>query len=282
MNIVADMGTAEGLQRVRRVDGELNVSSVQRLAQIRQAIRRGLPQIRGHALQSARIALVGSGPSLESTLPELREMAWTGCPIVAMNGSYAWLIAHGIKPTSMVLLDGRAFNARFMTERVPGCTYFLASQCATEIFDRVKHWDNDIFIWHCLTGSDPTEKALLDDYYLGQWQAVAGGCTVGTRAIVLFRILGFQRMDLFGMDSCVMPNGDHAVLQPENGADQTETIICADRSFTCTAWHTAQALEFIDLIATNGEHFQLNVHGDGLLAHIMRVGGAPELTPLKE
>lgn len=274
MRIVGDIATAEGRQRVRRVEGELNVSSEARLDNIRRAIRRGLPQVRGHQVQGTRIAIVGSGPSLKHTVAELRELAWRGCPIVAMNGSYEWLIKHNIRPTSMVVIDARAFNARFLTEPVTGCTYFLASQCAPDVFDKVREWPNHTFVWHCLVGDDPKEKELLDGFYLGQWQPVFGGCTVGTRAIVLFRILGFRSIDLFGMDSCCMEGEDHALPQPENAGDPVETIICAGRSFKCTAWQTAQALEFIDLIASNGEHFQLNVHGDGLLAHIMRVGGA--------
>lgn len=270
---MSDIATVEGRQRVRHMNGVLNLPVVQRYANIRQSIRRGLPQVRGHAVNGQRICLVGSGPSLDATLPELRALAWAGCPIVAMNGSYEWLIGHNLRPSSMVVIDGRAFNARFITERVEGCTYFLASQCAPETFDKVRGWPN-VYLWHCLTGDDPDEKALLDGYYLNSWQPVSGGCTVGTRTIVLMRILGFQSMDLFGFDSCYLRDRGHALDQPENDGDDRSVITCAGRRFVCASWHCEQALEFVDLIATNGEHFQLNVHGDGLLAHILTVGAA--------
>jgi uncharacterized Rossmann fold enzyme len=269
-------GVTEGLQRIRSVEGELNVPVDTRYANIRSSICRGLTQVRGHNPNTLPICLVGGGPSLESTFHELQDLVKAGYRVMAMNGSYAWLIDHGITPTSMIIIDGRPFNARFITQHLPNCSYFLASQCAPEVFEKVKGWPR-VFIWHCLTGDDPVEKKILDDYYMQCWQPISGGCTVGTRAIVLLRTLGFQSMHLFGMDSCYMDGEGHAYAQPENVHDGSTTIYCAGRKFECSAWHISQALEFMDLIAVNGEYFQLEVHGDGLLAHIIREGGSDDL-----
>ena len=257
------------------MNGVLNLPTEQRLANINAAIRRGLSQVRGHSANEQTICLVGSGPSLDSTVPELRQLVAEGCKVVALNGAYGWLLEHGITPSAMVIIDGRAFNARFITQPVDGCSYFLASQCAPEVFDRVRGVPN-VFLWHCLTGDDPTEKALLDGYYLNAWQPVSGGCTVGTRAVYLFRILGFQSMHLFGMDSCYLDGHGHAIEQPENDGDDHTRVMCAEREFVCSAWHCEQALEFVDMIARDGEYFQFSVHGNGLLAHILEVGGADD------
>lgn len=272
---MSDIATLEGRERVRHMNGVLNLPAEQRLAHINSSIRRGLSQIRGHAPNDQTLCLVGSGPSLESTLPELQALAGEGCPVVALNGAYGWLLEHGVKPTALVIIDGRAFNARFVTEHVDGCSYFFASQCAPELFDKVHGWPK-VFLWHCLTGDDPVEKAVLDGYYMNSWQPVAGGCTVGSRAIVLFRILGFQKMHLFGMDSCYLDGKGHANDQPENDGDDRTKVVCAGREFLCSAWHCEQGLELCDLIATNGEHFQLSIHGNGLLAYILEVGGSDE------
>jgi hypothetical protein len=264
------------MQRVRHMTGVLNVPPADRLRNIASAIRRGLPQVRAHAPNDETICLVGSGSSLTTSAHEIEALAADGCLVVALNGAYGWLIEHGIQPRAMVMVDGRAFNARFLTPELPTCTYFLASQCAPEVFDAAR--GRQIYLWHSLTGDDLTDKELLDGYYLNSWQPVSGGCTVGTRAIVLFRLLGYQKMHLFGLDSCKLDETGHANAQPENDADETVTVVCAGREFRCTAWQCEQALEFIDLIATNGEHFQLSVHGDGLLAHIIAVGGADDGT----
>lgn len=263
------------MEIIKKVEGELNISPRTRLANINNSIRLGLPQVRGHATNDQRVVLVASGSSLLNPIvvQELRDLYWQGCPIVAMNGSYEWLISINIKPSSMVMIDGRAFNARFITEYIESCKYFIASQCAPEVFLQLMDKPN-VYIWHCLTGDDPVEKELLDNFYMNMWQPVAGGCTVGTRAIVLMRILGFTKFEIFGMDSCYLDYKDHVLPQAENFNDKPEKVFCAGREFTCNAWQIAQALEFIDLIASNGQFFKLNLHGNGLLAHMLEVGGS--------
>ncbi len=271
---MTNIATPAGRERVRRMDGKLNIDPTQRLANISSAIRRGLPQFRAYPPTEREACIVGSGPSLASTLDEIKALKESGAAIFALNAAHEWLLEQGIVPSAAVVIDARPFNARFVKTPAPNCAYMIASQCAPETFDMVA--GRRAYIWHCLTGDDPIERDLLDGYYLGSWQPVAGGCTVGTRTIVLTRMLGYQKMHLFGMDSCYMDGQGHIMPQPENDADGAVKVECEGREFMCTVWHCEQALEFIDLIATNGEHFQLSVHGDGLLAHILSVGGADD------
>lgn len=261
----------QGRRRITGVEGDVNVPSVQRYANISSSIRRGLSQVRQHGLNTQPLCLVGSGPSLDSTLEDLRDCKARGYPIVAMNGSYEWLLAQDIQPTSMVMVDARPFNARFITRRVQPCSYFLASQCSSELFDKVTGWPH-VFIWHCLTGDDPDEKTLLDDYYLHRWQPVSGGCTVGLRALTLFRLLGFQFFEIFGMDSCYLDSRGHCIDQPENDSDACQAVYLEDRRFLCSAWHIAQVQGFVEFVQANGEYFSMNFHGNGLLAAIVRGG----------
>lgn len=275
--IQVDINTLAGRERVRHQEGVLNVSSEQVLSNVASSICRGLPQVRSHPTANGlEVCIVGSGPSLAATEHELRACIERGMHVVALNGAYGWLLEHGIKPNAMVCIDARAFNARFITEPVDRCHYFLASQCAPEIFERVRGLDR-VWIWHAFTGFDPEMRNLLDSYYLGSWQPVLGGCTVGTRAIVLLRLLGYVSMHLFGMDSCYMDGEGHAMPQPENEGEGHQSIVCAGREFRCSAWHQEQALEFIDIIAAFGSHFQLEVHGRGLLAHIIESGAEDEI-----
>ena len=50
------------------------------------------------------------------------------------------------------------------------------------------------------------------------------------------------------------------------------SVFCGDKEFRVTGWHTAQADQFKDFIVGCGDHFTLQVHGDGLIAHMMRLG----------
>jgi hypothetical protein len=49
------------------------------------------------------------------------------------------------------------------------------------------------------------------------------------------------------------------------------------RVFSCAPWMISQATEFIEIIRRMGDAFELQIHGDGLLAHILEVGASATL-----
>jgi hypothetical protein len=106
------------------------------------------------------------------------------------------------------------------------------------------------------------------------WVTVPGGSTVLLRAIPLLRMLGYAKFHLFGCDSCYDGNRHHAYPQKENDGVKRATVFCAGETFRCAAWMVSQAQEFIDLITVMGDTFELEVYGDGLLAHILKAGAA--------
>lgn len=262
----------EGRERVRHMDGHLNIGVEERYSNIQQSICLGLPQVRGYPQSNEQeVCIVGSGPSLASTLWELQALVAARVHVVALNGAYDYLLRAGVTPNAMVLIDGRESNRRFITQPIESCHYLIASQCHPAVFEAVRSMPKTK-IWHCLTGADPVELQILNGYYQGCWQPVMGGCTVGTRAIMLMRFLGYAKMHLFGMDSCYMDGEGHAMPQPENDNEVTQIVECAGRSFRCSAWQQEQALEFMDIIQEHGQYFELAVHGNGLLAHILESG----------
>jgi hypothetical protein len=260
--------------------GSTNVGADGILRNISANVRRHLPQARPYEMQASGVAIVGGGPSLESTLPELREQVFSGVKVCAVNGAYRWLIDRNIKPSMQVVLDARPFNARFVEPAVPGCRYLLASQCAPETFDACEQRDTTVF--HCV-GSDE-EEAVIKAHYDGHFHAVGGGTTVMLRAITLLRMLGFFRMDIYGMDSCWLEGKHHAYDQPENNHDRAIKVwlIPTDnrsgerredlkRLFYCDPWMMKQAEEWNVMKAAYGHMFKLTVHGDGLIANMDRL-----------
>jgi len=152
--------------------------------------------------------------------------------------------------------------------------YLLASQCHPATWAAVQ--DRPLVgIWHSMDADDPG-AALLNEYYCGQWQAIAGGTTVGTRAIGLCRALGFLRMHVFGMDACYLGGAGHAYPMPENEADQRITVTFqsttdpADvRYFEVAPWHLKHLEDTLRFIKHAGQYFALAIHGDGLLAYAL-------------
>jgi hypothetical protein len=254
--------------------GQTNTDSDVILSNVKSSIRRGHPQVHPVPLHNDRAVIVAGGPSINETLDELRELYFEGAKIVTVNGAYHWCLERNIRPSAQVVIDARAHNARFVSPDVPRCRYYLASQCAPVLWDAVASREF-VGIYH--DAGEDAVKAELDEYYLKQWSNLAGGTTVGTRAIGLLRTLGFYRMDLFGFDSCWLDGQHHAYAQPENDKDGRYRVVISPvdnvnetRTFQCAPWHLKQAEDFLRFIRLSGHQFVLRVHGRGMLAYLMQ------------
>jgi hypothetical protein len=264
--------------------GHLNTPDAEIIANVRHSMRLGYPQIRQQAAQKDRVCLVGGGPSLEDTFGELRDLYFAGAKVVTVNGSYQWCLQRNIRPSAQIVLDARQDNARFIDPLVPQCRYLIASQCHPETWARV-HEREDVWIWHSVSGENDVLKPILDHYYRQQWVPIPGGTTVIMRALTLLRTIGFVRFDLFGVDSCYLDGQHHAYAQPENDRDKPRAFSVHPtghpelaRVFQCAPWHVQQLACFLQTVRINGQHFVLNVHGDGLLAYALRASADIELS----
>lgn len=244
---------------------KLNVPIDQIVENVKVNIRRGLPQVQPHDVQETPIAVVGGGWSLNETLDDLKEKHAAGMKVVSVNGSHDYLIQHGIRPSAHVQLDAREFNARFVRHWHPDCKYLIASQCHPSVFDALE--GADVRIFHC---ENDAEKEALDNYYLGHYHTVPGGSTVMLRAILLMRMLGFDHMEVYGFDSCYRGDEHHAYPQEENEEEDIGAMTVDGREFRCAPWMFSQAKEFIGFTKQFGGMINLIVHGDGLIAHMIK------------
>jgi hypothetical protein len=263
-------------------DCRVNVTDEQLLAQVAENIKRGLPQAMPYDPNPDVAILVAGGPSLKPTEKELLETIWrTGGKVFTVNGAYQWCIDHNIRPVAAVVMDAREFNARFVETPVHDCHYLLASQCHPKTFEMCRN--RIVTIWHALSAGDDEVK-LLDKYYFKRHNPITIGVTVSMRAISLMRMLGFQRLEIFGLDSCWLDGEHHAYEQSENNNEKTMSVWCRPKGrddlaqrFVCSVWQAKQAEDFLQLVKERGELFQLNVHGPGLIATIIRTGAELEI-----
>lgn len=284
---IADESVLDVLEGIS-LHGEVNVSDDILLDNVRSAIRRPFPQIRTMGISHERVVLVGGGPSLNDTEDELVELVREGASLVTVNGSYQWCLDHNLSPHVQIVMDARPSNARFVSPMIPKCKYVLASQCAPETWDAVEGRPN-VWIFHAAIGSTGPLKELLDAHYLKQWFGVGGGVTVITRALSLLRTLGYLRFDLFGVDSCFMGKAHHAYEQAENEKDKAFPFdVCPPdrpdllRTFMCAPWHAKQLECLLQMIRVNGDSFLIEIHGDGLLAYMLKNLAEPVVNKLKE
>ena len=271
---------AEALRKIEFGETNCNLPDDVIMEQTAFNIRRQLTQASPHHVNHETVALVCGGPSLNQTKHELVRASWKGEKVVAVNGAYRWCIEHNIRPSAMIMLDAREFNARFVEWDVPDCRYLLASQCHPRAFDLCA--DRSVHIWHACSAGDP-ELEMISKYYFKRVVPVTMGTTVAIRAISLLRMLGFRSFDIFGLDSCWTDTEHHAYEQKENDRDgrievwlRPEDHPELNRKFICAPWMVKQAYDIQELIREKGNEFRLNVRGDGLIAHIMRTGALLE------
>lgn len=256
--------------------GGVNTPDDVLLAQVAENIRRGLPQAQPYQPNDQTAIIVAGGPSLKTTEKDLVKAYWKGGKVVALNGSYQWCLERNIRPSAFVMLDAREFNARFVEQEVEGCHYLLAAQCHPKAFELCR--DRKVTIWHGMSAGE-SEVTMLDEFYFGRYHPVTLGTTVAMRAISLMRMLGFMRMEIFGLDSCWFGDEHHAYDQPENNNERRMSVWLRPQGrddkaqrFICSPWQAKQAEDFLQLSKERGELFQLNVHGPGLIATIIRTG----------
>lgn len=259
-----------GVHKLHLSEGVLNNSEENIGENIKINIRRGLPQLHRHVDQPDRaIALIGGGPSLSDSIDDIKECIEKGYPIVALNGSHTWLDDNNIPYHAHVLLDSRKFNKRFIENPKDHVKYFICSQCDPEVFDALEN--NKVWIWH-----GGTCKFVLDDmnqvYGQDKYTRVRTGRTVILAALYIFRTLGFANFDIFGFDSCLMGDDDihHAYNQHENDTDIVAEFEINGRVFRAHTWMIGQAQDFVKMTKILGHKFNMDIHGDGLIAHIVK------------
>ena len=258
--------SAEDFVEISKINVELELIK----DNIRKNLSLGLQEVTPHAKQDTVVYLLAGGPSLKDFEQQIVEAGKSGVPCVTMNGTYNWLLERGIRPAVQVMVDARKFNRRFIEPLVDTCAYLISSQCDNDVLKSLP--PEQVWMWH------PHNEALVREVFdeLGQnreWYPVSGGSTVASSALVLLAMLGFRRIEVFGMDSCIRGDEHHAYSQPENDGDHIVEFTVGGRKFLCHPWMAIQARDIqfvIRNVLSRIEDFEMIVHGDGLISHILQ------------
>lgn len=253
--------------------GTVNTTDAELEKQIIANVRRGLTEVRPYDRQDTPIMILGGGPSLADFEDEIMQRRAEGMPLVTTNGAYNWAIERGMNPSAQIIVDARDFNKRFVLPHVEGCRYLLASQCHPDTFDAAPA--KQTMIWHSVI-NEALADVLDREVGQGKWYPVPGGSTVMLRAFLLMRMLGYWKFHVYGFDSCLREDQHHAYAQTENDYTNVLRVSCGGRTFLCHPWMASQAQEFIDQVSLMGDEIDMQVHGDGLIAHIISTGASIE------
>ena len=236
------------------------------IANFHSCMARGLPDVfdlpdMGKSKGDTPIALVGGGPSLKSTMGELREIP----TVMACGSSHDFLVNEGIPLRYAVSCDGDPVTTKFYTRPRAKCMYLLATNCHPDLFNALHGFD--VVRWH-------NAGAIPNEMFEEGTRTVGGGCMVTLRALSLAIILGYRNLHFFGFDSCYTDDQrhayDHCIV--EHGANLLCRVGASEREFLTTPEWLAQAQHYQEMCGKFGHLFDPTIHGDGLIAEIMREG----------
>lgn len=252
------------------IHAALNTDKDKLLDNVKTNCARGHEQVWAWKEQDTVTAIVGGGASLLDTIDEIKEtVEVNGAKVIALANTAHVLVENDIKPSACVLLDARPNNANFIVDDLD-CVYFVASQCDPSVFDKLEKLGRKVYIWHAV--NDPDEFEAINEAY-EKWIPIQGGNTILLRSLRLFSVLGYHRFDVFGFDSCMYDGSHHAYEQPKADGDKAVKIGCNGKEFEVTGWMISQAMEFIKTVKAFGQNWQMRVHGNGLIEHLIRTGG---------
>lgn len=210
--------------------------------------------------------ICGGGPSLgdAESLERIKEFQSKGAHVFALNNSAKFLAKHGIIADGQILLDARPENVEFLKDS-PAKMYYLASQCDPSMFVEAARQDKPVMIWHARI--EGMEKVLPPH----EFSTIGGGTTVGLSGMCLVYTLGYRVLHLFGYDSSYRDEASHAYAQPMNKGDDRIQTAVNGRVFSSSVAMAMQANKFLIWANALSEFgAKVNVHGDGLIPHIVR------------
>lgn len=238
------------------------------LANVEASLSRGLPRfhaMRGLGKAAGPVAIVGGGPSL-GDCSELRTFDGT---IISCGTVHDHLQCNGVVPDYHVDSepDADGVMTRWLQFPDPYTIYLIASQCPPATFDALRR--HTIVLWHCAATNDPSDGPD----FRGE-PAIPGGCCNLLRAWPLAAVMGFKDIHFFGFD-CSFPEScasQHAYAYDWT-LDEVCTAISGGKRFYTTLIWLNQMDVFVKMYRQAQGKFAITVHGDGLVASAMSVGG---------
>jgi hypothetical protein len=235
------------------------VSRERHFGNIEHTISLGLPTVdHPQPVTTQRLNIAAGGPSLAESIKKLRKRKFKGDHIMCVNGVHDYLIERKIIPDSMILLDPVPKVADFLRNPHPDVVYFVCSCCDKSVFEALE--GHHVIVWHAHQWPDDIMEGTLQ---------VAGGCTAALRGINLGHVLGFRDVHFYGLDSC-FEDSTHAY---EQACEQNILSITAGgKTFKATAGMTEQVMSFFQVAKSIGNLLNVTVHGNGVIAHLLRQG----------
>lgn len=225
----------------------------------------GLPPVpKDRTLKTEPIAIVGYGPTLNQTWPQLKDykQIWT------TSRAHDFILERGVVPQVHVDLDPRIHKVEFMGNPQKGVRYFLSSHVHPAYPEKMKAGGFDAYMYHIAI--DPKER--LD----GRWPSFKVRFDVGVQAAEIAYQFGYREQHWFGIEYGRAGAETHAAAHW--GVKSEQCIVDVDgRLFGSTAMFI-HGLLLAEHFLCDRALVRCTIHGDGLLGHFMKARGRVRFT----
>ena len=223
-----------------------------------------LDPIRARPDNDAAICIVGSGPSLAHTWPQIKG------PVMAINSAIPYLQSCGIHIDYAMIWDANARMATYARD-LPGTAWLIASRCHADVFEALAALNQHVVIWHA--DGDEGVRDLLMQLNEPTDALIDGHANGITRMVYIATRLGYHDLHCFGADSSF--TGDVATATHVGGSlvPEREIAVQVERSiYKTTPWMAGQAQDWNTVMGEmHAAGVRVSVHGDGLLPHVHRL-----------
>lgn len=210
--------------------------------------KRGLPRVEAMPRVSGMVSICGPGPGLVDTLDCVATDRKRGAAIWALKGTWRVLVARGIVPDAVVMMDAHPSQIAY-TCGAPPMQWLLASMAHPDVFDALA--DEDVATWDAPEGR---------------------GISVGAHAIVLACQRGYADVRLYGYDCSWGAKRTHLyelANRQAAAAAMPIDVFHAGKRYTGTKEMCVEAREIMRLIDTPGAP-RIVPCGTGLLPELFR------------
>ncbi len=234
------------------------------------------------AAHDRRAIIVGYGPSLRETWTSIlgeKKICADEADIITMSGSHDFLIRRDIIPDYHVECDPRPHKALNITRPNDETKYYIASCCHPKLIDKLKN--RDLWLWHLLNG-EASYRIGEEIESEANEVMIAGGGSVGLRAIALFYTLGYRKFSIYGMDCSFAQAKDGSPVDKKDedvmrwaGAHKGKKksvikVRCGDKWFLTSPVDVTYTRHFVDTVQrSDGADFTL--FGNGLLQEMVKL-----------
>ena len=285
---------------VQGIKGVGAMTDDSRYEQVKLSVARVSRRIEPMPAHSKRAILACYGPSLRKNIHQLKqEAAEIDSTIISVSGAHDFLLENGLQPHLHVECDPRAHKVKNLSNPQEGTTYYIASACNQNLFDKLEGYD--VRLWHVNDSSH--QERLINELGEHPHTSIGGGGSVGLRSVPLLYALGYRDFSIYGMDCSfevaettmqaisaleekpASPEWESKVLTLLNegavmqwagkhGSDGHKGIVpclCVDRVYATAPILMTYATQFFEMVQKCGPEVKVRLYGEGLLQSMARL-----------